>query len=397
MNKSRESTKLPALIRWLLWAGVAGALVAAVLLLPSGPSLTPMGNKPVAVEVTIVDRGPVSEYIATAGLAQANRKAFLQFEREGRVGGLGKNSDGSLLAVGSRVQQGQILAMLEPRETSAQAAQALATLQETQQNLNRVSQLASEGLATEAQREAAAADHARAEASLRESQFANARDVLRAPFDGVITALNIKPGDTSLPQPAGSTSTEREAASAIVLAGEGAIDIEIQIAPAIAGSLKPGGRAYVGLQGTEIELAIDNAGPNAALAQIVALGSSVSLRSRSIPATLRVEDPPEFLMDGLLVQAFVEKRQVENAMRVPQRALIPRGERTFVCVVDPDSSTASLREVRVGALGIADAEITAGLSSGEQVVVSGQHLLSDGTAVRIAVSASEAADGRVAP
>lgn len=384
-------------MRWLAWGLIAAAVIGAILLLPGDPGRAPTAPSPVRVEVASVKRAPVVEFLAVEGLAQASRKAFLQFERDGRVAALGVDSAGQTLAPGARVRRGQMLAALEPREASAQVAQAEAAHRQARQDLERQSQLQAEGLASRAQREAAEAEFARAEAALREARLGASRDVLYAPFDAVVTALNVKIGDATAPQPSGGAATEREASAAIVLAADGALDIAIEVAPEVVVDLKVGQPALVGLRGIDIEAGIADGGTRAAPARVLTIARAVSLRTRAVPITLRVDEPPPYLLDGLLVQAFIETRRIESAIAAPQRALIPRGERTFAFVLDPASSQVARREVEVGALGLNDAEIISGLAAGDQVVVTGQHLLTDGASVLVVAPSAERVSLKSAP
>lgn len=67
---------------------------------------------------------------------------------------------------------------------------------------------------------------------------------------------------------------------------------------------------------------------------------------------------------------------------VPEAAVLPRGEDTFVYVVD--GTKAAERRVKLGERSNAEVEVLEGIAANSTVVVAGQQKLRDGTDVEIA-------------
>ena len=222
-------------------------LVCAVLALAAyrlqqleqGPG-TIAGSAPVRVEVLEMSAGPFAAWAFAEGIAEALHKAFLSFEQAGEVVFIGRLTDGTPLREGSRVfgpgegvRLGQLLARLDNRENAAEVQALEARLQsarerggeagaqlniarnnqrKAQRDFERVRKLHDRGLiaSNELERERTAMLNARnavdaaqsavqvtaseekgLAAELNRATVSLEKVSLFAPFDGVITAMNL--------------------------------------------------------------------------------------------------------------------------------------------------------------------------------------------------------------
>ena len=110
---------------------------------------------------------------------------------------------------------------------------------------------------------------------------------------------------------------------------------------------------------------------------------SVDVRAdtRTMHTEVDVPNPNRVLLPGLYAEAQLELDRKENIPSVPIQALSHKDDKTSVWVVAPDG-TLEDRPVTVGIETSRDAEITSGLSEGEQVVVSDRSGLKAGQRVR---------------
>jgi RND family efflux transporter MFP subunit len=110
---------------------------------------------------------------------------------------------------------------------------------------------------------------------------------------------------------------------------------------------------------------------------------SVDVRAdtRTMHTEVDVPNPQRVLVPGLYAEAALQLDRKDNIPSIPVQGLSHRGGETSVFVVN---STGSLeeRKVQVGIETSSDAEITSGLSEGEQVVVSDPSGLKAGEKVR---------------
>ncbi len=101
-------------------------------------------------------------------------------------------------------------------------------------------------------------------------------------------------------------------------------------------------------------------------------------------------NPQHDLLPGLFVRAVIEQAVQDNALTVPQTALVrqPDGS-AAVWVVDPDNMV-SLRSITVGATQGATWRVTNGLTAGERVVTEGLQKIRPGMKVRFAPESEQA-------
>jgi RND family efflux transporter MFP subunit len=109
---------------------------------------------------------------------------------------------------------------------------------------------------------------------------------------------------------------------------------------------------------------------------------SVDVRedTRTMHTEVDVSNPQRVLLPGLYADAELDLEQKEDVPTVPIQALNHQGEKTTVLLVDGNGMVQE-RTVQVGLQTASDAEITSGLSQGEEVVVSDRSALKAGEKV----------------
>ena len=115
---------------------------------------------------------------------------------------------------------------------------------------------------------------------------------------------------------------------------------------------------------------------------------SVDVRSdtRTMHTEVDVPNPQRVLLPGLYAEAELQLDQQDNVASVPVQALNHEGDKTTVFVVNRDGQLDD-RVVQVGLQTNSDAEILAGLNDGDQVVVSDRSGLKAGQRVHAQVVA----------
>lgn len=188
-------------------------------------------------------------------------------------------------------------------------------------------------------------------------QQANARDmqaaalqeyaVLRAPFDGVVTAKYFQQGQLSVPgQPI------------LLIEQSAGLRVQLDLPDNIAGSLEIG---------DTLELQIDTPqGPQLRSATLVVLGASADPASRTVLAKLELADDAG-LRSGQFVRVRVPGGQT-SSLSVPQTALVHDGELSFVWRVS-SGGLLSQAPVELGNSDAETVEVVRGLSAGDRIVV----------------------------
>jgi len=168
--------------------GLAPGLGLASLALAGCGAKPPPPARPVAVTTVPVQTAPFSEGVDSVGTLEALEEVSLATRATGRIERL-------LVREGQRVQAGQLLLELDQSQQRAQ----LASAREGRDNLcidyKRFEFLAARGAASALQRDSLRARclQAREDVKAREADLAFSN--LRAPITGVISDLEVKPGD----------------------------------------------------------------------------------------------------------------------------------------------------------------------------------------------------------
>ena len=364
-------------------AGGSGAPVAAGSASPGGspggaPGAAPGGGGargpggPVAVEVGKVQRLRLEDDADAVGTVRSNQSVVLRPEVSGRIVKLAFQD-------GQRVRRGQLLVQLDDTLQQAQLKQAEAQAGIARINLQRSRELVAQNFVSQSalDQNAAALDVALAQVALAKAQAA--RMQVLAPFDSMAGIRQVNLGDYV-----------KDGADIVKLDDVSSVWVDFRLPERFLSRIKPG-------QGVEITL---DALPGRKLKAVVgALDSQVDADGRSVLVRARLANPDGVLRSGMFARARVVFSVREDALVVPEEALVPQGDKQFVVLVMPgDKGPVSKRvEARVGQRVAGKAELLSGVSDGDTVVLAGQARLmrADGQALRV-VDLSKPGGGRPA-
>ncbi len=322
----------------------------------------------VPVEVARASAGSVRPVVAATGEVKPAPGAELLVAppQEARIAELPKS-------VGDRVQRGELLVRFEVPSLQADAAarrsdlaRAQAQLESARQAADRLAGLYERGIAAHREVEDARRDLVQAEASVAEARSAVAaagrlagREVVRAPFAGVVAARSHQPGD--LVDPGAPEPILR-------VIDPSRLQVEAAVPAVDLGHITQGNPARV--RGASF--------PDQQ-ARVVARPAAVDAATGTALVRLAFATPPPFPA-GLAVDVEIYGVEHSAAVLVPAAALVQEGAESFVFTVDAGKK-AHRRPVRVGVVAAGKAEILSGVAAGETVVVSGQAALPDGAMV----------------
>lgn len=106
--------------------------------------------------------------------------------------------------------------------------------------------------------------------------------------------------------------------------------------------------------------------------------------TRTFAATFEFERPGDAaVLPGMTAKISVRDSRPQRVLTIPAQAVAADAERNpFVWIVDPATMRASKRSVSLGRFTKSDVEVLEGLETGEMIAVSGVHQLRDGMQVR---------------
>jgi len=425
-----------------LWFVVVVLAVLAVLAVgriedATAPPPEPVAKAPTAVEVMPIPKGIVRSVLRAEGTLRAVRREFLTFEQTGRVVEVARDDEGGELRPGVRVRgpsggepTGQLLARIDDRDQSenvtfsqvsvaqsqqdvqAQSAalqQARSDLALAEAQLRRTEELYQNGDASMAQLEqsraavnaaqagirvkqasleASRAGVQGAQAKLGQAQVQASRTALHAPFDGVIAAVNIRPGDYSGPGYVDRSSEDRQLATApVVLVDPTEFEATLDIPAFEAGRIKPGQTAVI----MDARTTLSAPPPEAELSQmpvsfgkVFSVAQAIDATSRTVRVSVRTRHGVDALRHGQFVSVILITDERQDAVVVTEEAMLHRDGQVFAFVVEGSPPVARRRALELGLESVRSAEVLSRLKAGELAVTVGRHRLTDGAPVIIA-------------
>ncbi len=352
----------------MMRAIVIVASVLAFALLTAGCKQKTQAQEPVRPVLSTVVQATELSGTTAAGTVEPRYKTDLSFRVLGRIIARPVN-------VGDTVEQGEIVAAIDPTalelavrsakadlsRSQAQLANASAT-EERQRTLIATDTTSKETLDNAVQvRAGAQASVARAQANLTKAIEQLSYAQLKADFAGVVTAVSADVGQIASPGQTVVTVARPDVREAVV-----------DIGPDFPVPLRVGLPFTVSLQ---ILPSIHVEG------QIREIAPQADPVTRTQRVRIVLNDPPPTFRLGATVTATLATDQ-RPLLRVPVSAVFIKDGESFVWVVDAPTSTVSLHKVDLSrdANGI---RVTGGLHAGTRVVTAGIHTLKQGQHVRI--------------
>lgn len=319
------------------------AALAAESPLPTAARMT--------VTVAKVQRQQIPSLIEVAGTLQAAESAVIAAKVTGIVTKVP-------VVLGSTVKTGDLLVAISAGEIAARLSQAEAQLTQARRNLEREQNLLAKSAATEETVKNMRDQYNMAQAGYNEARAMLGYITITAPFDGVVTRKEVSSGDLATP-----------GTPLLYMENNRRLQVRSAVPESLVLGIHPGDQLMVKVesagalvQGTVAEVA-PTADPQSRTAPVVIdLPAQTDLRTGQF-ARVRLPGPG---VQGLLL---------------PQSAVVPSGQMDRVFVVEGDS--VHLRLVRTGQHHDGLVEILSGLSHGETVVVTNNHLLHNGQQVRV--------------
>ena len=353
---------------------LSGACLAGLLLLACSTKdkASQESTKPremvFPVEVRKVDPSRVDYEIRAVGAVEA----FENVQVTARVAGALESLH---FREGDEVKQGALLAEIEPQRYQLAVGQAKASLDrvkaaraEAERELERMTKLTAEGVASSTELNqwqtklaTAQAEEAQAQSALSLANL-NLRDArVRAPIAGTIQTRSVQTGQYVQAGTVLATLIRKDP-----------LLVRFKVTEEEAGRLT---------QGMVVSFAARGGTGERYSAKLTHIAGSAEASSRMVPVVGEVVDP-EKLRPGVFAEVSVPVGASNAALVIPQTAIRP-SEKGFLAFVVENG----VARERVLTLGLrtqgGDVEVSSGLKPGEELVVRGAEALKDGAKVRI--------------
>jgi membrane fusion protein, multidrug efflux system len=313
----------------------------------------PGGGPPaMPVEAASARADTVVDAVLATGQIEALQSIELRPDVEGRLVQI-------LVREGTPVAQGTPLFKIDDAEIRAQVDQIEAERDLARQSLARTRDLLAQKASSQAELERAEATMRSNEAQLQRLKVRLERTTVRAPFSGVMGQRFVSLGDYV-------TSDTRLAALQTVSPQRASFQVPERYAEQVNVGQDVTFRVAA-LPGREFTGKVDFVDP------------IIQLPGRTIMVKARVPNPRRELQAGMFIEARLATAVRQNAVVIPEDAVLPLQGSNFVWVIADGKATR--RQVELGVRTPGFVEVKSGVERNETVVVGGQERLAEGAPV----------------
>jgi membrane fusion protein (multidrug efflux system) len=313
------------------------------------------------VEVAKVESMTLVDETQAVGSLRSRQGVMLRPEIGGRVKQI-------LFSDGQRVRKGQLMVQFEDQLQQAQVAQARAELSIAEANHKRNQELVAQNFISQRSLDESAAALEVSRAKLSLAQATLQRLQVLAPFDGITGLKQINVGDYL-----------KDGADMVNVEDIDAVLLDFRLPERFQAKIRAGQKA---------QLTVDALPGRPFMAIVQAVDPLIEANGRSVGVRGCIDNRQQQLRPGMFARVNAVFGSRDNALVIPEEAIIPQGGRTFVVKVvagdKPDALISERVAVKVGLRQPGKVEIVEGLSAGDTVVTAGhQRLQKDGTPVRV--------------
>jgi HlyD family secretion protein len=199
-----------------------------------------------------------------------------------------------------------------------------------------------------------------AQLSLQATQLTSDNYVVKAPWNGVITSLNVRVGDQATSATSATTAT-----TATVIADTSGWNVQAYVDELDVLHVKAGQDASVTM----------DAYPNQTFkAKVTYVGTTLVATSSSVNAyaiKIQFTNPPTTLVAGMTADASITTSSAKGVLAVPVESILSENGKNYVTVISVDASnkrTTTRTEVKTGIEGDVYVQIISGLKAGDRIL-----------------------------
>ena len=331
--------------------------LALALLIAFSPAWAHAQAKPMPampVRAALAKTAPAVDEATAVGTMRADEAVTIRPEIPGRIAEF-------RFKEGQRVERGALLVRLDQAELAAVLASSRAQAGLDKQRVERAEDLFRKNFISQQAFDEARANAARSAAKQREDEARLAKTEISAPFAGVVGLRQVSEGAFVA---AGTDIARLEKIDQLKL--------DFRVPEVYVGRLQPG-------QAVRVQL--DAYGDLRFPGAVYAIEPAVDEATRTVLVRARVANPQLKLRPGMFARVLAQLAVRENAVWIPEQAIVPRGQDSFVFrVVD---GKAEMVKVQTGVRKVGEVEISQGVTAGDLVVTEGLQRIGPGSAVTV--------------
>ncbi len=361
-----------ALLVLLLISRIIGSL--------SGGEVAEVQKKYIPVNAQTVTKESISTNIILSGKVYADKEAAVIAKTPGRV-------ESIAVKVGDVVQKDQVLFSLDKSDMQASYNQAVAGLKMAEANyqvnkdkldnakvqLERYKQLYEIGAVSKAELEQfelqasdatimtveAQRDQARAQYDAAAKSY-NDLDV-KAPIDGIVTALNVRIGDMAT-----------NAAPVAMVVDMDNVYVEVSVSEKVINSID---------SSREVQVEIASAFSGVVKGKIDGLSLAADARTGKYMLKINIPNEKHLVKAGMFAKVVLDTATKDDVVVVPADAVVYRSGMNVVYIIEEDKVVE--REVVTGLENGKQIEIVSGLEEGDILIVKGMSFMKQDSEIKI--------------
>lgn len=295
----------------------------------------------------------VDETVGTVGTLMGNESVKILAETDGTV-------EAVLFEEGQFVKEGQTLVEIDRVKLEASYAEAKARFEMAEASWKRYESLLESGAVSRQEADQARAEWAGSKALADRLSSELGEATIKAPFDGIAGGRDWSVGQFI---PRGTTVT--------TLVDPDPMKLEFRVSEKYLATLKTGLAVRVSV----------SAYPGEKFpGEVYFVDPQVEADTRTVLLKASIPNPDGKLRQGMFANVSLVVRTFEDAVVVPESAVLYQGDLAFVYAVDGESK-AQMRPVKPGVRLAGEVHIAEGLAAGESVVAEGHQKIFPGAKV----------------
>ena len=345
--------------------GFIAAVLAVTACSEQEQTVTESAIRP--VKIFTVEGGNSSAIRSFPGVVDAAQRAELAFRVPGSVQQL-------LVREGDLVEQGQLLAKLDPTDFAITLKDRVATNDNAVRNFERAQELVEDGNISRLDYDRMEAKMKTSAAALAQAEQDLAYTELKAPFTGRIAVRHIENFEEII---AGQNIFR--------LQSDGDLEIEIALPETLVRMLNPA-PDQVRRDKVKAQASFEGRQDDSFPLTIKEISTKADSQTQTFQVTLGMAAPKNFaVLPGMTATVALDLSRLMNTAVVhwvPVRAVVAESElKAQVWVLDSETMTVSSRQVEIGRMSGSRIEVKSGLQGDEEIVSVGASYLAEGMAV----------------
>jgi membrane fusion protein (multidrug efflux system) len=322
----------------------------------AAPAASAPGSGPaVSVEAIKVERLALPQGITAVGSLRSDESITLRPEVAGRISAI-------QFREGERVAKGAPLVKLDPSVTQAELQQAQANMVLAKAKYDRAVDLQGKGFISGQAKDEAENNLQVGEAALALARAKLAKLSIEAPFAGIIGLRSVSVGDYV-----------KEGADMVNLEAIDPLKVDFRVPEIYLSQIRVG---------QSLQMTLDAMPGKTYEGKVFAINPLIDAAGRAVVIRAQVRNQDTTLRPGMFARVRLLTHDTQEALVVPEQAIVPQGDEWFVYrVVDGKAQRA---KVEIGQRRDGKAEVMKGLRDGDVVVTAGQLKIRDGVPVQVA-------------